>query len=197
MFLLLFFSFLPCFAFWASICVAFHLQIAESAHESVARRKTLAREAIVTTLAQSAAMLVTSVFFVSKWHFRWWTVPLGMVVTDTFQYTTHYMYHKQERLFRMHATHHQLRPMSALGALHNSHLSKFVGGLGLVFVFCNVLRYSFLEFSLLTSLAMIAVVREHCPGLGDTPHSRHHEGLHGNWQEPFGSYLDHLFGTIV
>ena len=194
---MIFFAFLPGLAFWASVGVALYLQIAESCNEPAGRRKKLFHEAVVTTVTQSAAMLALYGFFDTKWQFRWWTIPIGMFATDMFQYCTHYLYHKRETLFLIHATHHELRPMSALGALHNSWISKSIGGFGLIILFKVVLRYSFLEFSILTSLAMIAVVREHCPGRGDTPHRRHHEGRQGNWQEPFGSYIDYFFGTNV
>ena len=127
---LLFFALLPALTFWTGFGVVGHSRIAECGDGR--DRVALTREVIRSTVVQSTIMLVVSLLFEPKWNFRWWTVPLGMVMTDTFQDKHH----------------------------GGSQPIAIVCGLGLFVVLRNALQFSFVEFSILVSLFMIARVRE-------------------------------------
>ncbi len=194
----LLFSGLPSLGFWTAVLWAYVIGVAEHTNETPARRTLLFKEAVHTTIWQTSVMLSLAIVTTDHWSFRWWIIPIGMVATDVYQYFTHRLYHRFPRLFSFHFTHHELTHLSAVGALHNSSTAKIIGGSGLLLLFVPVLRMSFFELSLILTIIAVAVVYNHCPGLVDTDHQKHHTSkVQGNFQEPFGSYLDTWFNTKI
>ena len=70
----------------------------------------------------------------------------------------------------------------------------------LYFVFIFLCKYSLLEFNIVNSIAYVATVLQHTDlnTFHSNYHRVHHEkNVNCNYQQPFFTYWDRLFGTYV
>ena len=152
---------------------------------------------IVSTLANIMASHILSGEVVDHgFSVRWWTLPVGIVAMDTIQYICHRTFHSVPVLYRFHKVHHEIKALYSIGALYNSIWEVIITGAAMGALFYNVLGYRPFEFALLSSLSFVQTVREHTPSFGKTCHWVHHNtNINANFQQPFFSYWDKLFGT--
>ena len=128
--------------------------------------------------------------------FRWWTLPVGMFFMDTIQYFMHRAFHTFPFLYKYHKVHHELKSLHAFGSLYNSIVEVIITGAGMGLLFYNILGYSLIEFSILSSISFIATIVDHIPIYGKTIHWVHHnKNINSNFQQPFFNYWDKLLGT--
>lgn len=130
----------------------------------------------------------------SIYNIRWWYLLFGVWLVDTFEYIFHYSCHYFPVLYRnIHSVHHQIRNTYSYGALYQSMSESLIEMVGLMYLFfyCS---FFYEEFIIVMSMAVFAGVLEHT-----TPNSFHyiHHSSHpnSNFQTPFFTYYDHLFGT--
>lgn len=138
---------------------------------------------------------------ISKDDFRWYYLLIGIWWIDTIEYATHYIMHKIPFLYKnFHKEHHRLNIPYSFGALYNSSFEAGVTSSMMLYGF-YLLGISFPEFIAVTTLANIATVLDHSNELTffNYKHKFHH--LHHskyqncNFQQPFFTYYDRLFGT--
>lgn len=95
----------------------------------------------------------------------------------------------------LHAMHHQIKEPCGYAALFQSSNEALIETFGLTTVFF-VTGFFFEEFMIVTTMAVIATVCDHTGG--STFHAIHHTlHPHRNFQQPFFTYYDYMFGTIA
>jgi sterol desaturase/sphingolipid hydroxylase (fatty acid hydroxylase superfamily) len=138
---------------------------------------------------------------ISKDVFRWYYILIGIWWIDTIEYATHYIMHKVPFLYKnFHKEHHRLNITYSYGALYNSNIEATVTSSMMIFGF-YLLGISFPEFIVVTTLANIATVLDHSEELTFFNYKKRFHDLHhskyqnSNFQQPFFTYYDRLFGT--
>ena len=142
--------------------------------------------------------------------FRIFYVFLGIWWIDTVEYFVHFIMHRVPTFYRkIHKEHHRLHIPYHYGALYNSSYEAGITGNILTIGFV-LFGFSFYEFILVTSLANIATILDHID-LNEYIHPEsvffkiisknkfhylHHSKYpHYNFQQPFFTYYDRIFGT--
>lgn len=138
---------------------------------------------------------------ISKDDFRWYYLLIGIWWIDTIEYATHYIMHKIPFLYKnFHKEHHRLHIPYSFGALYNSSFEAGVTSSMMLYGF-YLLGISFPEFIFVTTLANIATVLDHSNELTFFNYKHKFHNLHhskyqnANFQQPFFTYYDKLFGT--
>jgi len=138
---------------------------------------------------------------ISKDDFRWHYLLIGIWWIDTIEYATHYIMHKIPFLYKnFHKEHHRLHIPYSYGALYNSTFEAGLTSSMMLYGF-YLLGISFPEFIAVTALANIATVLDHSNELTFFNYKRKFHHLHhskyqnANFQQPFFTYYDRLFGT--
>jgi sphinganine C4-monooxygenase len=134
------------------------------------------------------------IFLFEKGDVRWWYLLIGIWLVDTVEYILHYSMHYFPILYRnIHSTHHQIRNSYNYAALYQSATEALIETVFLM-VFFWIFCFRFEEFMIVMALGVVATVFDHT-GV-NTFHSIHHSSHPNcNFQQPFFTYYDHLFGT--
>lgn len=135
---------------------------------------------------------------------------IGFFIIDTWQFVLHYTMHAHPFLYRkLHSRHHQLYVPYAYGALFNHPLEGFLLdtlGTGVAMIVTGLTPR---EQILLFSFATLKTVDDHCGYIlpwdplqfffpnNSVYHDIHHQefGLKFNYDQPFFTFWDDLFGT--
>jgi len=138
---------------------------------------------------------------ISKDVFRWYYILIGIWWIDTIEYATHYAMHKIPFLYKnFHKEHHRIHTTYSFGALYNNDLEAVTTS-SMMMIGFYVLGISFPEFICVTTLANIATVLDHSEELTFFRYKQKFHALHhskyqtSNYQQPFFTYYDKLFGT--
>ena len=130
--------------------------------------------------------------------FRWYYILVGIWWIDTVEYFLHILMHKVQFLYRlMHKEHHKLQIPYSYGALYNSTPEAISTSTFMLLGF-YFLGISYKEFIVVTTLANIATVIDHTDIISYKKrfHYLHHSAHQNcNFQQPFFTYYDRLFGT--
>jgi len=203
----MFYTILPIGVFWSvSLCFyALGLDFDTNVNQ-VSKRQVVTRTLQLNALhILSSLPLEYDVFFERPKIFRWYYFIFGILLLDTLEYFLHYMYHKIPFLYKYcHVTHHEMKMSWSFGALYNSLAESIIsGGIISCFFFC-VFHFSIVEFSLVTSVAILWTCMDHCDyfksvyWLGrKNYHARHHLYKTGNYQQPFFTFWDHVWQTKI
>ena len=196
------FSFIPFLSYWTTCGLLeffFPRQNkSDTSLNTVEPKKVFIDVLYVTLLATlgNLALYYTGLLEVNKFRFLY--VILGIWWIDTVEYFVHFIMHRIPYLYKsIHKEHHRLHTPYHYGALYNSSYEAGITGniLTIGFIFFG---FSYFEFILVTSLANIATVLDHTD-LGKYSskfHYLHHNKyLQCNFQQPFFTYYDRLFGT--
>lgn len=135
---------------------------------------------------------------------RWWYLLGGIFLMDTVEYFSHRLQHEFSWLYRMaHYGHHEMRYSWSLGSFYNSIPEVLFTGplLGLFFMY--VFQFTFVEFQLVSCLAVFWTVMDHTAAFDSVTwlgrkdfHRIHHSVyLHCNFQQPFMTFWDRWLGT--
>ena len=124
---------------------------------------------------------------------------LGVWWIDTAEFAAHFTLHKVNFLYKnFHKTHHQLHYPYHFGALYNSTFEAAYTS-SLLFLGFYFIGFSFREFIFTTTLAYLATVIDHNYSSNENRfHYLHHtKYFNNNFQQPFFTYYDRLFGTYI
>lgn len=190
--------YLPFIAYWLTSFV-----LMRKSHESRAdrdRNKVTSSEVGATTLIStflSMPLYYLCGMYVFPTHqpVRWWYLVLGIWLVDTFEYVMHVCMHRFPYFYtRIHAVHHQIKRPYGEAALYQSSAEALLETVGLVLSFWGF-GFGYAEFIIVTCLAVVATVCDHT---GESSfHALHHSTYpHCNFQQPFFTYYDYLFGTL-
>ncbi len=151
-------------------------------------------DVLFSTLLSIPFYYTCGVYVFETGDVRWWYLLIGVWLIDTVEYIWHYTLHYFPVLYHsIHSTHHQIRNSYHYAALYQSALDGIVETILLTtsfWLFC--FRYE--EFIIAMTLGAAASVFDHT-GV-NTFHSIHHSSHPNcNFQLPFFTYYDHLFGT--
>jgi len=136
---------------------------------------------------------------------RWRYIVGGIFLMDTVQYWAHWLQHKVPFLYKhVHSTHHAMRYSWSLGTLYNSYAEVLLltGPLmGVIFMW--VARFTFVEFQIVSSLAIFWAVMDHTSAFDQVEwlgrkdfHQIHHSVYTDcNFQQPFMTFWDRWMGT--
>lgn len=202
-------SFIPFFSYWLT-CGIFQYLLprgnkTKNDMNTVTPQKVLINVIGVTLLATLGNLGLYYFNLLHQNTLRIFYILLGIWWIDTVEYFVHLTMHRIPYLYRLaHKEHHRLNVPYHYGALYNSSYEANITGsiLTLGFIF---LGFSFPEFIVITSLANIATVIDHVdlreyPSLKFLTKGNFHVLHHGkyqnfNFQQPFFTYYDRLFGT--
>lgn len=125
-------------------------------------------------------------------------VILGMLVIDFEQYVSHYLFHRIPLLYRKcHRHHHNQTPIHPSTSFYNDDIEPVVDGV-LIFLSLWLININFLEYFIVTSLAVVATVCDHtvCEGRVSFHNIHHSVSKHHNIEQPFFDIFDRIFGTL-
>ncbi len=119
----------------------------------------------------------------------------GILVIDTVEYIYHYFYHRVPFLFKhVHSVHHSVKIEPGV-SFRNSDIEPFLTAPG-VFLSLFFTNVSYYEYLIIISLSFLATIADHT-----NTHTRkfhyihHHVNKQYNFQQPFFTFWDHIFGT--
>ena len=198
-------SFIPFFGYWFACLICASIQT-KSSYKQL-NQDTLSREkvfkAVLFTTASTIPGNCALLFFniISSLTFRWYYILIGIWWIDTIEYLIHYTMHKIPFLYKhFHKEHHKLHNTYSFGALYNSSFEALTTSSLMLYGF-YILGISFPEFICVTTLANIATVLDHSEELTFFNYKRRFHDLHhskyqnANFQQPFFTYYDRIFGT--
>lgn len=121
---------------------------------------------------------------------------IGIFIIDTMEYFYHYFLHRISFLYNnVHKGHHKPVPMSPRTSFtnHDSEIAMTSPFILFAYVFSPL---SFEEYIIVTALSFSATVSDHTVTSKRKFHYiHHHVNKNKNFQQPFFTYWDHLFGT--
>lgn len=136
------------------------------------------------------------------WGVRWWYLLGGILLMDTLQYFYHRFEHHWPWWYqRFHADHHALRYAWSLGSFYNSLSDVVLVGSLLSVGFLYVFRFTFVEFQIVSCLAVLWTVLDHTSAFdawwGRSGFHAIHHSVHTNcnFQQPFLTFWDRWLGT--
>jgi sterol desaturase/sphingolipid hydroxylase (fatty acid hydroxylase superfamily) len=201
-------SFIPFLAYW--ICCGLCSLFKDKSHKSSSKNSiinsvesaTVFKNVLLLTASTIPANCLVFYFnIISSPVFRWYYILIGIWWVDTIEYFTHYIMHKVPFLYKnFHKEHHKIHSVYSFGALYNSNFEATVTSSMMLYGF-YLLGISFPEFICVTTLANIATVLDHSEELTFFNYKRRFHDLHhskhqnANFQQPFFTYYDKLFGT--
>ena len=121
---------------------------------------------------------------------------IGIFIIDTMEYFYHYFLHRISFLYNnVHNGHHKPFPISPGTSFTNydSEIAMTSPFILLAYVFSPL---SFEEYIIVTALSFSATVSDHTVTSKRKYHYiHHHVDKNKNFQQPFFTYWDHIFGT--
>lgn len=198
-------SLIPFLAYWLAcgFCSLFKTvgseQTTNTSYNTVSKQKVFWSVLSLTLSASLGNFLLLFFNIIPKDCLRWYYILIGIWWIDTIEYATHYAMHKIPFLYQnFHKEHHRLNVTYSYGALYNNNLEATLTS-GMMVIGFYFLGISFPEFIIVTSLANIATVLDHCdefPNFKKGFHHLHHSKFQrSNYQQPFFTYYDRIFGT--
>jgi sterol desaturase/sphingolipid hydroxylase (fatty acid hydroxylase superfamily) len=169
----------------------------------------------VTLLATLGNFVLYYFNILNTEKFRIFYIFLGIWWIDTVEYFVHFVIHRIPTLYKtIHKEHHRLHIPYHYGALYNSSYEAGITGNILTIGFI-LFGFSFYEFIFVTSLANIATILDHIDlkeyidinstswlsvilkyiNKNDFHYLHHSKYFQYNFQQPFFTYYDRLFGT--
>tara|TARA_A100001015_G_scaffold274727_1_gene331345 strand:- start:353 stop:1009 length:657 start_codon:yes stop_codon:yes gene_type:complete len=127
-------------------------------------------------------------------EFRSFQIVLGILIVDTVEYFYHRFYHKIPFLYKhLHSAHHNIY-LSPDVSFTNNEIEPLVTSTS---VFLSLLCFlSFFEYIIVSSLSFIATIADHTNTRKNKFHYiHHHVNKNTNFQQPFFTFWDHIFGT--
>lgn len=120
----------------------------------------------------------------------------GVLLVDTLEYMIHYFYHYKPNIYlKLHKEHHSSSIMSPKHAFLNNDIAATKDSV-LIFLSMFLLKFSFFEYVSVTSLSIISTVCDHTNTQPEKFHYiHHHVNKNKNFQQPFFTFWDHIFGT--
>ena len=196
--------FIPFLSYWGTVLfvetVKFFKYKEENDIKNEVDRLTVFTNTTISTLFMTLINFLISYYeIVEKERMSLWYILLGIWMIDTIEYIYHYALHKYAFLYKhVHKIHHQLHHPYSYSALYNHTIE---GMLEMILILSGYLlfQFSFNEIIIVTSLANVATVLDHSfltwkKGF----HMIHHNGnMNYNFQQPFFTYYDQLFGTYM
>jgi sphinganine C4-monooxygenase len=128
---------------------------------------------------------------------RFYYIFIGIFIVDTIEYFMHYGLHKIPFLYKnFHKEHHKIKNPYVFGALYNSLGESIIESI-LLFLGFYLLNFSYQEYIITITLANIATVLDHSNiNIKNNFHNLHHSKYQNyNFQQPFFTYYDKIFGT--
>ena len=195
-------SFLPFISYWATcgILELFYCKddkTLESTKNTITKKEVFYNTLSVTSSTVLINMLCVYFNIFDNETLRYYYILLGIWMIDTIEYFFHITMHKVKFLYKhMHKHHHSLHIPYHFGALYNSSCESTIESI-LIFSGIYLLGFSYKEFIIVTSLAHIATVIDHTSlNYKKQFHYLHHTIYNNNnFQQPFFTYYDKLFGT--
>lgn len=196
-------SFIPFLAYWLTcgFCSLVDSRRVSKDFNTISEKEVLKNVLPLTASTILGNCLLFYFNIISKDVFRWYYILIGIWWIDTIEYATHYIMHKVPFLYKnFHKEHHRLNITYSYGALYNSNIEATVTSSMMIFGF-YLLGISFPEFIVVTTLANIATVLDHSEELTFFNYKKRFHDLHhskyqnSNFQQPFFTYYDRLFGT--
>jgi sterol desaturase/sphingolipid hydroxylase (fatty acid hydroxylase superfamily) len=168
----------------------------------------------VTLLATLGNFLLYYFNVFDTGKFRVFYIVLGIWWIDTVEYFVHFTMHRIPWMYKtIHKEHHRLHIPYHYGALYNSSYEAGITGNILVIGFI-LFKFSFSEFITVTSLANIATILDHIDlhdyiepethrfgflikivSKNNFHYLHHSKYFQYNFQQPFFTYYDRIFGT--
>jgi sphinganine C4-monooxygenase len=129
-------------------------------------------------------------------NFRYMYILYGIILIDTIEYVMHRALHEFNFLYKYHKVHHEINNPYNFGALYNSKNEGIIEASLLLSGFI-LFKFSFLEYIIVLSLANFATVLDHTNlNIKKRFHYLHHSKYQNyNYQQPFFTYWDRIFGT--
>ncbi len=123
-------------------------------------------------------------------------IMIGIFIIDTMEYFYHYFLHRIPFLYNnVHNVHHRPVPMTPQTSFtnHDREIAMTSPFILLVYVFSPL---SFEEYIIVTALSFSATVSDHTVTSKKKYHYiHHHVNKNKNFQQPFFTFWDHVFGT--
>lgn len=128
--------------------------------------------------------------------FSIFNVLLGMVLLDTYQYFSHRFYHSDSYIYSLlHKEHHSQIQISPETSFSHSDTVVTLDSILVISIFIYF-KIIFMEHIIILSLSFISNVSDHTYTSKNKFHYiHHHVNIHKNFQAPFFTYWDHIFGT--
>ena len=196
-------SIIPFFAYWltCSFCLLFQRKVEKKNYNTISKNKVFTNVLSLTASTILGNCILLFFNIISKDCIRWYYILIGIWWIDTIEYVTHYIMHKIPFLYKnFHKEHHRLINSYSFGALYNSTFEASITSCAMIYGF-YLLGISFPEFIIVTTLANIATVLDHSEELTFFNYKHRFHDLHhsqyqnSNFQQPFFTYYDKLFGT--
>ncbi len=128
--------------------------------------------------------------------FRYTYIIYGMIMIDTIEYFMHRALHKYKFLYKFHKTHHDLLYPYHIAGFYNSLVENIIEYTLLLSGF-YIFNFSFNEYIIILILVTIFSALDHSNlNFKKNVHYLHHNKYPNyNFQQPFFTYYDRLFGT--
>lgn len=202
------YSVIPFLAYWLAcgFCSIVKRNTRKNITETSVTNAVSDKKVFYSVLALTASTILGNYLLlflniIHKEDFRFWFVLIGIWWVDTIEYFTHLIMHRVPFLYKnFHKEHHKVIIPYSYGALYNSDFEAIVTSSMMMYGF-YLMKISFPEFIVVTTLANIATVLDHSEefaklGFKNNFHKLHHSKYQNhNFQQPFFTYYDRLFGT--
>ena len=153
---------------------------------------------LITLLLQIPTNYFLFLYFFSTTEVRFYYIFLGIFLIDTVEYFCHRLYHTVPWLYKnAHKVHHEMVVPYTYGALYNSALESIITSSAMLLGF-YYFNFNFLEYIVTISLSYFCTVCDHAYLFQNKIgfHCIHHEiNSNKNFQQPFFTFYDKLFGT--
>lgn len=196
--------YIPFLAYWLTCAILSLFKIGVVNEESIILKNSVKRIDVFANVFMVTLSTILGNFLLDFLNIfkpeilRWYYIPIGIWWVDTIEYFVHYIMHKVPFLYKlMHKEHHRLQIPYSYGALYNSS-PEAISTSSLMLLGFYYLGFSYKEFIIVTTLANIATVIDHTDIISYKKrfHYLHHTAYQNcNFQQPFFTYYDRLFGT--
>ena len=123
-------------------------------------------------------------------------VLIGMVLLDTYQYFSHRFYHSDSYIYSLlHKEHHSQKQISPETSFAHGDIVVTLDSIFVISMFIYF-KIIFTEYIIILSLSFVSNVSDHTYTSKNKFHYiHHHVNINRNFQAPFFTYWDHIFGT--
>lgn len=192
---------MPVGAYWATVLFCYTMGWDDHAMQDTKRNKPSISEVLQAVISLHVLNILSSIYFdwnVDDTGWSSWNIVLGMIITDTEQYVTHRAQHMIPCLYAYHKIHHEIHSPYSIAAIYHGLFNPAVildSAVTLSMYALAGLTFKERQFTLL--LAYIAVVLDHCqhPLSNGFHWVHHHTNINKNFQAPFFTFWDRVFGT--
>jgi sterol desaturase/sphingolipid hydroxylase (fatty acid hydroxylase superfamily) len=202
----------PILTFWVA-AVSFDMLGLNSNEDVLNEHNSITKnEALIRMLQIDVLHVLTTLPWEYAWTIppeqvygiRWYYVIGGIFLMDTIEYFTHRIQHEIPWLYKhFHYGHHWMRYSFSFGAFYNAIQEVFLTGPIIGLFFMHIFKFTFVEFQIVSSLAVFWTVMDHTaffdkvPWLGRKDFHRIHHSVNVdcNFQQPFMTFWDKLLGT--